>query len=120
MDGIVQFNDFYAICDHMPSDEKVLRAGGTVVFPTTGWSVELKKHQRSGPPPISPHTFELDLKITPPPPDATVTRVETPEKVEFRVDARSSEYYDAYFHLVGIDGDGPGQVIVEHPSAKSG
>jgi hypothetical protein len=36
-----EYQDFYAICDHMPGAERVLRVGGKVMCPETGWSAHL-------------------------------------------------------------------------------
>ena len=115
MAPVIEYQDFYAHCNHMPGSEKALRAGGTVVFPTTGWSATLKEHERSGPPPTSPLTLELDLVIERPSDGETIIDVLTPVELdEFRIDRPPAEYGDVYVFVDEEFGEGPGQIEVQH------
>jgi len=117
MSGSVEYREFYAICNHMPGADRVLRVGGTVVFPTSGWSAEITAHEHQGAPPFNPRVLELDLTVTAPADGVVVTRAETSlELEEYRVEDPALEYEQVHFYLVGREGeDGPGPIEVVHP-----
>jgi hypothetical protein len=57
--------DWNAIHDHMPGPNKewATTVSGVVTAPTSGWSVDLRKHEPQG---INPWDLLLDLICTPP------------------------------------------------------
>lgn len=107
------YEDFYAICNHMPGAERVLRVGGTVITPTNGWLVELRKYE--GQP--SPNQFLLQLTLRVVVPPGPVLEVLTPIKLdEFRLKDPPIEYTEVEFHLEGsADIEPPPVLQVEHP-----
>jgi hypothetical protein len=115
MPGIVEYEDFYANCDHMPGADRVLRVGGTVVCPTSGWSARIRPHQQHGTGPINPLLLELDLTVTGPADGEVVLEVLTPiQPEEYRIEDPAIEYQQVVFHLVGRDEEGPGTIEVVH------
>jgi hypothetical protein len=106
------YEDFFAICDHEPGAERVIRVGGTIVFMESGWSARLKEFE--GNPGINPFLLHLDLVLeVPTPPTADViVRFELPE---WRQAPPLREYDQVEFHLVGHDGDPPPILKVSHP-----
>jgi len=56
-------DDWYASHDHMPPGPATLRVRGTCRCPTTGYSVELRRHEPQG---INPKDLLLDKVLTPP------------------------------------------------------
>jgi hypothetical protein len=64
MAGVMSYEDFYAIHDHMPGADGALRVGGTVVFRTGGWSAQLRLHEKQRPTGINPFILYVDLIIT--------------------------------------------------------
>jgi hypothetical protein len=112
-EGRLGYQDFYAICNHMPGAERVLRVGGTVVAPTNGWTAELEEY--SGQP--SPNQFLLQLTLRVRVPTGPVLEVLTPiELEEFRIEDPPIEYTQVEFHVEGASDIEPPPVIeVEHP-----
>jgi hypothetical protein len=111
MSAADEYRDFYAICDHMPGKDRVLRVGGTVICPTTGWSARLEPTE--GNTGINQFMLHLDLVVTPPAPDTPVIEVRTPESAEWRQSPPALEYTDVEFHR--SDADPPPTIKVEHP-----
>lgn len=112
MADVIEYKDFYANCNHMPGSDRALRVGGTVVCRGGGWTASLRPHERSGPPPISPLTLELDLVLTEP---ESGTDALTPIEVEeYKVDDPAHDYNDVYIFGDGEHGDGPGGIAVVH------
>lgn len=113
MSEVIAYKDFYAHCDHMPGKDRVLRVGGVVECPTDGWSAKLVRHERSGPPPFSPLTLELDLVLEEPQGEASevITDIEVEE---FSIKDPSFDYHDVHIFGDREHGDGPGQVVVIH------
>lgn len=112
MSGPIEYEGFYAVCNHMPGD-RVLRIGGTVVVPTSDWTVKLDPYK--GQPPVTPFLLELDLTVTPPAGGAeeVITRIELEE---VRLENPALEYDEVQFNFSGPDGaEGPGTIKVEHP-----
>jgi hypothetical protein len=118
MSGSVEYHDFYASCDHMPGAERVLRVGGSLTFPTSGWSAKLGPHEHKSAPPFNPLLLELDLTVAEPADGETVLEVLTPfELEEYRIEDPAIEYQQVLFHLVGRgDEEGPGTIEVVHPA----
>jgi hypothetical protein len=113
MRGVTSYEGFYASLDHMPGG-RALRVGGTVVFCTSGWSAELRRHE--GPSGIDPFVLYLELVIEPPPPDAMVLQVLTPiELGELRVSNPTQEYRVIRFTVVGSEDDPPERLEVRQP-----
>lgn len=114
MPGPIEYKDFYAICNHMPGDDRVLRVGGTLVFPTSGWSAELDLAKQKG---INPLLLEFDLTVSAPPDGKAIEDVLTRfDLEEYRIEEPALEYQQVEFHLVDRDGEaGPGTIEVDHP-----
>jgi len=112
-EGRLEYRDFYAICNHMPGAERVLRVGGTVVAPTNKWTAELEEY--SGQP--SPNQFLLQLALRVRVPDGPVLDVLTPIKLEeFRIENPLFEYTQVEFYIEGADDIAPPPLIeVQHP-----
>lgn len=112
-EGRLGYQDFYAICNHMPGAERVFRVGGTVVAPSSGWMAELEEY--SGRP--SPNQFLLQLTLRVRVPTGPVLEVVTPIKLEeFRIENPPFEYTQVEFHIEGASDIEPPPVIeVEHP-----
>jgi hypothetical protein len=106
------YENWFAICNHMPGREPAIRVGGTVICPTTGWSVQLK--QTEGNTGINPLMLHLDLIVTPPPPGTPVQEVLTPEEVEWREAPPALEYEEVEFRR--SDSDPPPIMKVDHPT----
>jgi len=118
MAGVNSYKGFYAIHDHMPGAEDVLRIGGTVEFRTSGWSAQLRPHERKGPTGINPFIFYVDLVLVPPPDGTGVAEVLTDfELPELRLEPPTLEYQEVLFNVVGGDEDEPvpNRLEVEHP-----
>ena len=114
--GVHEYQDFYAICDHMPGATRSLRVGGTVVFRTSGWSARLERHQKAGPTGINPFILYVDLIITPPK-GGTVTKALTPVQLdELPINEPELEYLEVQFVVLGADDDAPRPLEVEHPT----
>jgi hypothetical protein len=111
-DGL-SYMDFYSHCDHMPGSARVLRVGGTVRYPSEGWTAILRA--TDGNTGVNPRMLHLDLVVTPPSGDTPVTRP-VPEIPldEFQIDAPAIEYEEVEFHLVGVEGDAPKNIDVLH------
>jgi hypothetical protein len=116
MPGAVEYKDFYASCDDMEGADHVFRTGGTLVFPTSGWSARIGPHRQHGTGPINPRLLELDLTVTEPGDGDEVLDVITPlELKEYRIEDPAIEYQQVHFHLVGRDDEeGPGTIEVVH------
>lgn len=115
MPGSVEYKDFYASCNDMPGADQVFRTGGTVVFPTSGWSARIGRHEQHGTGPINPLLLELDLTVTEPGNGDEVLDVITPlELEEYRIEDPAIEYQQVVFHLIGRDEEGPGTIEVVH------
>jgi hypothetical protein len=105
-----EYQDFYAICDHMPGAERVLRVGGKVMCPETGWSAHLEPTQ--GNTGINPLLLHLDLVLTRPKGGAAevMTLVDIDE---WRQQPPAHEYEQVEFHR--SDAKPPPIISVEHP-----
>jgi hypothetical protein len=112
-EGRLGYQDFYAICNQTQGAGNVLRVGGTVVAPDSGWRVELDEY--SGQP--SPNQFLLQLTLRVRVPDGPALKVLTPiELEEFRLESPPIEYTQVEFHVEGATDIEPPPVIeVEHP-----
>jgi hypothetical protein len=116
MAGVMSYEDFYAIHDHMPGADGALRVGGTLVFRTGGWSAQLRLHEKQRPTGINPFILYVDLIITPPPTGSAVPQVLTPvELPELRLENVSLEYQEVQFKVVGADEEPPEKLEVQHP-----
>ncbi|HET9197633.1 MAG TPA: hypothetical protein VFN92_05175 [Solirubrobacterales bacterium] len=112
-EGRLGYQDFYAVCNHMPGAERVLRVGGTVVAPTRGWTAVLE--QDDGLPPVVQFLLKLKLRVTEPQDGAAevITPIELPE---YRIEDPAIEYEQVEFVFEGPDGiEGPPVIEVEHP-----
>lgn len=114
MGELLGYEDFYAICNHMPGSERTLRIGGKVTVRTGGWSAKLARHE--GPSGINPFMLTLDLVVTKPQ-DGAPEAIETIEIEEFSVPDPTTEYQEVSFRLVGVgeEDEPPPTVEVEHP-----
>jgi hypothetical protein len=115
---ILGYEDFYAIHDQQPGPDgtRPLRVGGTVIFPTPGYSARLERFE--GNPGINPMILPLVLVVRRPDQETqpeVVTPVEIPE---FTVDARPGQYTEVHFRLDGGDPDDepPPVIPVQTPS----
>ncbi|MDQ2631879.1 MAG: hypothetical protein M3Y75_13035 [Actinomycetota bacterium] len=108
----LEYQGFYAICDHMPGADRVLRIGGTVVAPTGGWTAVLEEDD--GLPPVNQFLLKLKLVVTEP--QDAATEVITPiELNEHRIEDPSIEYDEVEFVFEGPDDiEGPAMIKVEH------
>lgn len=105
-----EYQDFYAICDHMPEADRVLRVGGAVICPTTGWSAGLGP--TAGNTGINQFLLQLDLVVTPPAPGTAVEDRLTPVQFEWRESPPAIEYQEVEFHR--DDTAPPPTIKVEH------
>jgi hypothetical protein len=105
-----EYQDVYAICDHMPGKERELRVGLTVVCRTAGWTVTLEP--TAGNTGINQFMLHLDLTVTPPDPDAGVPEVITPVSTEWRQAPPALEYQQVTFHR--SDAEPPPTIDVVH------
>jgi hypothetical protein len=113
MSGEIEYEGFYAICDHMPGKERALRIGGTVVVPTTGWTARIDPYE--GLPPVTPFLLELNLTVTAPEHagEDVVTRIELDEE---QLKPPPLEFAEVQFNFTGPEGaQGPGTITVDHP-----
>jgi hypothetical protein len=95
-------HDWYASHDHMPSGPPVLRVTGTCTFPTTGYEVQLRRHEPQG---INAKDLLLDkIVIAPSDPVAPVVT---------DVEARYAETTDVEYDTVTILPDGPSIPVEE-------
>jgi hypothetical protein len=108
----LEYQAFYAVCDHMPGADRVLRVGGTVVAPTGGWTATLEEDD--GLPPVNQLLLKLKLVITEP--EGGATDVITPiELDEHRIEDPAIEYDEVEFVFEGPEGiEGPETIKVEH------
>lgn len=112
MEGLPEYEGFYAICNHMPGDRPALRVGGTVKPPTRGWTAELVEYE--GQPSPNQFLLRLTLKLTAP--SDPVAEVITPIEVEFEIQEPPFEYSQVDFHLDGPEGIEPPETVeVDHP-----
>jgi hypothetical protein len=112
MARVIEYKDFYANCNHMPGAKRALRVGGTAVCPTSGWTATLRAHERTGPPPVSALTLELDLVLEEP---EFGNDIVTPVQAdEYLIEDPTIDYHDVYIFGDDERGDGPGQVVVVH------
>jgi hypothetical protein len=96
-------HDWYASHDHMPPGPKTLSVTGTCTFPTSGYSVKLRRHEPQG---INPMDLLLDKIVTPP--TGPVLQVIT------NVAVRYEEITDVEYDTVTILPGGP-SITVVHP-----
>ena len=108
----LEYQAFYAICDHMPGADRVFRVGGTVVAPTGGWTATLEEDD--GLPPVNHLLLKLKLVVTEP--EGGAPKVITPiELNEYEVKDPSIEYDEVEFVFEGPDGiEGPETIKVDH------
>jgi len=108
----LEYQDFYAICDHMPGADRVFRIGGTVVAPTGGWTATLEEDD--GLPPVNQLLLKLKLVVTKP--QGVSTKAITPVELnEHRIEDPPIEYDEVEFVFEGPDGiEGPETIKVEH------
>ncbi len=80
--------DWYASHDHMPPGPATLRVVGICSFPTTGYGVELRRHEPQG---INPKDLLLDRIVTPPTgiigPGSNDVEVRYEEQTDFEYDS---------------------------------
>jgi len=116
MEGVISYEGFYAIHDHMPGSDGALRIGGTAVFRTGGWTAELRLHDKRGPTGINPFILYLDLVMAPPPDDQSVTQEVTPfDLPEFRLEDPELEYQEVHVSVVNSEDAPPETLKVQHP-----
>lgn len=111
MGSIRGYEDFYAICDHMPGKEQTLRVGGKVNMSSGGWSAKLVPHP--GPTGINPKILVLDLILD----RASVgtDAFTTIEVEEYKETSPAFDYEQVEFHVLGVDGEEPPPIMpVEH------
>lgn len=89
-------HDWTAFHDHMPPGPSVMRVQGTCRFNTSGYVVELRRHEPQG---INPYDLLLDRIVIPP--DGPVAEVETEDEVRY------SEETEFNYQTVTILPDGP-------------
>jgi hypothetical protein len=111
MNDSQEYDAFYAICNHEPGgDNRVLRVGGKVQCPTSGWSAHFEETQ--GNTGINPNMLHLDLVATKPGGNV-LDRLEWIDIDEWRQDPPAREYDEVEFHRA--DGDPPPRIKVDHP-----
>jgi hypothetical protein len=105
-----EYQDLYAICNHMSGAERVLRVGGKVTCPETNWSAHLEPTQ--GNTGINPLMLHLDLILERPEGGAEEVVTLTPIE-EWRQENPTIEYEEVEIHR--SDGGSPPPVItVDH------
>lgn len=111
MQDVDRYEDFTAICDHMPGKPQTLRVSGSVWMRTGGWSCELRRTR--GNTGINFRILSLDLVLTPPggvAPDAI-----TCYPVAWKDEEPEIEYDQVKFRVVGTDDEPPEAIEVLHP-----
>lgn len=116
---IVEFKDFYATQMTTPTKEHTLCAGGTCVFPTSGYSAHLEARRPEGNVGINPTIFYLDVVVEPPGPDEIVQEVLTPvELEEWCLNDPPREYTEVHFRLLEVVRPSPPSVDVDVPRSS--
>jgi hypothetical protein len=111
VEGVYEYQELFANCDHMPGADRAIRVGGTVVFRTGGWSADLRESKDQ--PGINQFILHLDLVLDPP--EGAVTEVLTPvELPQFQIDDPEIEYEEVHFKVVGSEDKPPDPVTVVH------
>jgi hypothetical protein len=111
MQGVDHYEDFTAICDHMPGKAPTLRVSGTVWTSTDSWTCKLRA--TPGNTGSNQRMLSLDLVLTAP--TGVANEVIVPNPVEWS-EQPAYEYDQVHFRVVGTDDRPPDTIDVVHPT----
>lgn len=111
MQGVDHYEDFTAICDHMPGKSRILRVRGTVWTSTDGWTCELRRTPGN----TGFNTRMLSLDIVLVAPTGVANEVIVPNPVEWS-EQIEIETDQVKFRVVGTGDKPPEAIDVDHPT----